>query len=552
MAAHVRRRRLGLRRGRPGARRDDARPRPHGPAPGPAQRPRRLALRPRRDEAPARCRPPPAGGRSRRRGDDRPRGHSHRGTAAPAHPGVPRRRGLWTAGRRRVRPHCGDREPGHGRCWAATWTRRWRRAGCSGAGWPFSAACSGCVVGLRAPVAGGAPFRRGRAAGRPRGCRAAAPAGHARRRPRRRFRRAGQCRAAARRRGRRSPFPAPGRPRRLRPRPGRAARPPGRRPGAVAGPGPGRPGPPASLLGRVWRTGTAERGATQVDGEARPLLAAALRDPVGDRIGVVVLERSPGAAFDDADLRAVAEAGRGAQPQPRRLPDLRRPARAGRLRGARAPRPRDARRHRPGAGRARLPHRRAAAPRLPGRLAAGRASWTSCVHGFSETLADLRLQIADLRIAVRPDQGLGAVVGARLQRFGSSTGLRVVLRLERVRVPAAGPRRDDDLPPAAGPAERRPARPRRHVRRRHPRRGPAAGLPAGAPRRPHQPACGGLPRAPHDGAGRGHPRRAPLPRWCRRPDAPAPTFVPRGLRPSPGRGSPSVHEHQRHLGRHHR
>ncbi len=63
------------------------------------------------------------------------------------------------------------------------------------------------------------------------------------------------------------------------------------------------PGPPASLLSRVWRTGTAERGATQVDGEARPLLAAALRDPMGDRIGVVVLERSPGAAFDDADLR---------------------------------------------------------------------------------------------------------------------------------------------------------------------------------------------------------------------------------------------------------
>jgi signal transduction histidine kinase len=59
-------------------------------------------------------------------------------------------------------------------------------------------------------------------------------------------------------------------------------------------------------------------------------------------------------------------------------------------------------------------------------------------HDFSEVLADLRLQIADLRIAVRPDQGLGAVIGARLQRFGSSTGLRVVLRLNEsgFRLPA--------------------------------------------------------------------------------------------------------------------
>jgi signal transduction histidine kinase len=51
---------------------------------------------------------------------------------------------------------------------------------------------------------------------------------------------------------------------------------------------------------------------------------------------------------------------------------------------------------------------------------------------------DLRLNISDLRIAVRPDQGLGAIVGARMQRFGSSTGLGVVLRLNEsgFRLPA--------------------------------------------------------------------------------------------------------------------
>ena len=62
-----------------------------------------------------------------------------------------------------------------------------------------------------------------------------------------------------------------------------------------------------SVLGRVWRTGRAEYGALQVDGDSRPLLAAALRDPMGDRIGVVVLERAPGTGFDDADLAAVSE-----------------------------------------------------------------------------------------------------------------------------------------------------------------------------------------------------------------------------------------------------
>jgi signal transduction histidine kinase len=48
---------------------------------------------------------------------------------------------------------------------------------------------------------------------------------------------------------------------------------------------------------------------------------------------------------------------------------------------------------------------------------------------LSRLLTDLRLRIADLRLAVRPDQGLGAVVGARLQQFGATTGLTVGLRL---------------------------------------------------------------------------------------------------------------------------
>jgi len=57
---------------------------------------------------------------------------------------------------------------------------------------------------------------------------------------------------------------------------------------------------------------------------------------------------------------------------------------------------------------------------------------------LSRVLTDLRLRIADLRLAVRPDQGLGAVVGARLQQFGAATGVTVGLRLSEspYRLPA--------------------------------------------------------------------------------------------------------------------
>jgi len=57
---------------------------------------------------------------------------------------------------------------------------------------------------------------------------------------------------------------------------------------------------------------------------------------------------------------------------------------------------------------------------------------------LSRVLTDVRLRIADLRMAVRPDQGLGAVVGARLQQFGAATGLTVGLRLSEstYRLPA--------------------------------------------------------------------------------------------------------------------
>lgn len=54
-------------------------------------------------------------------------------------------------------------------------------------------------------------------------------------------------------------------------------------------------------------------------------------------------------------------------------------------------------------------------------------------------LADLRNDITDLRVGLRPERGLGAAVSARVQQFGATTGtvVTVVLRETGFRLPAA-------------------------------------------------------------------------------------------------------------------
>ena len=42
-------------------------------------------------------------------------------------------------------------------------------------------------------------------------------------------------------------------------------------------------------------------------------------------------------------------------------------------------------------------------------------------------MADLRLHITDLRVAERPGTGLGAVLSAAVQSFGSVTGMRTTV-----------------------------------------------------------------------------------------------------------------------------
>jgi signal transduction histidine kinase len=194
------------------------------------------------------------------------------------------------------------------------------------------------------------------------------------------------------------------------------------------------PGPAGSLLGRVWRSGTAERGEMQVDGETRPLLAAALRDPMGDRIGVVVLERSPGAAFDDADVRRVVELAEAHSPNL----DASLIFAALRERAGFEERERLAREMHDGIAQelVALGFRVDRLKRLPDEDL--RPEIVQLRTEVSRILGDVRSHIGDLRLTVRPEGGLGAAITSQLQVFGAATGAAVTLRLSEssFRLPA--------------------------------------------------------------------------------------------------------------------
>jgi len=192
-----------------------------------------------------------------------------------------------------------------------------------------------------------------------------------------------------------------------------------------------------SVLGRVWRTGVAEAGFWTADDLNRAIAAAPMRDPDGARIGVVVVDRMATAPFGVADLGALVALAESHSANV----DVAMIFTALRQRAAFEERERLAREMHDGIAqelvalgyRIDVTRRHAAneAPNLVQALDDARGD-------LSRVLTDLRMRIADLRLAVRPDQGLGAVVGARLQQFGAASGLTVGLRLNEstYRLPA--------------------------------------------------------------------------------------------------------------------
>ena len=192
-----------------------------------------------------------------------------------------------------------------------------------------------------------------------------------------------------------------------------------------------------SVTGRVWRTGVAEAGSWTSVNEERAIAAAPLHDSGGARIGIVVVDRLAAAPFTGEDLHALQDLAQGHSANL----DVALIFAALRQHAAFEERERLAREMHDGIAqelvalgyRIDVARRQATtnAPEFAPTLEEVRAD-------LSRVLTDLRLRIADLRLAVRPDQGLGAVVGARLQQFGAATGLTVGLRLNEspYRLPA--------------------------------------------------------------------------------------------------------------------
>jgi len=191
------------------------------------------------------------------------------------------------------------------------------------------------------------------------------------------------------------------------------------------------------VLGRVWRTGVAEAGLWTSENGNRAIVAAALHNQEGARIGVVVIDRIPSAPFVEEELHALVHLVKAHSANV----EIALIFTALRQRAAFEERERLAHEIHDGIAQelVALGYRIDVARRQASTLAPQLALALDAVRvDLSRVLTDLRLGMADLRLAVRPDQGLGAVVGARLQQFGATTGLTVGLRLSEsaYRLPA--------------------------------------------------------------------------------------------------------------------
>ena len=184
-----------------------------------------------------------------------------------------------------------------------------------------------------------------------------------------------------------------------------------------------------SVLGTAWRSGQSAMGQrTDDSGDERAVMTIVLRDPIGDRIGVMVLDRPATQPFSAAEFTA----GEAVAEMHSANLDVALIFAALRERAGYEERERLAREMHDGIAQelVALGYRIDVLRRQANAEAPGLSdSLNTLRDDLSGVLVDLRLRISDLRITVRPDQGLGAIVGARMQRFGSSTGLAVVLRL---------------------------------------------------------------------------------------------------------------------------
>ena len=194
---------------------------------------------------------------------------------------------------------------------------------------------------------------------------------------------------------------------------------------------------PTSVLARTWREGVPTLSEWADDLVGRSVIVVPLNDNNGDRLGLLVADRPLVTPFTEDDLAAAGEvASRHAANI-----DLSVLFAGLRERAGLEERERLAREMHDGIAQEMV----ALAFGIDSLRRTARNTDSPLVDDLdglrveaSRVLADLRLHIADLRIAVRPDTGLGALIGARLQNFGSTSGVTTRMHLSEngFRLPA--------------------------------------------------------------------------------------------------------------------
>ena len=192
-----------------------------------------------------------------------------------------------------------------------------------------------------------------------------------------------------------------------------------------------------SVLAQAWHEGVATLAEWSDDLVARSVIAVPLHDDAGQRIGLLVADRPLVTPFSVDDLHAATEV---ASRHSANI-DLSVLFAGLRERAGLEERERLAREMHDGIAQEMV----ALGFGLDSLRRTARDTNSPLADGLddlrvevSRVLADLRLHIADLRIAVRPDTGLGALVGARLQNFGSTSGVTTRIHLSETgfRLPA--------------------------------------------------------------------------------------------------------------------
>jgi signal transduction histidine kinase len=192
-----------------------------------------------------------------------------------------------------------------------------------------------------------------------------------------------------------------------------------------------------SVLSTAWREGTATLTEWADDLVARSVIVVPLNDDHGDRLGLLVADRPLVTPFTVDDLEAATEVAARHSTNI----DLSVLFAGLRERAGLEERERLAREMHDGIAQEMV----ALGFGIDSLRRAARSSQSPLAEGLdglrveiSRILADLRLHIADLRIAVRPDTGLGAMIGARLQNFGSTSGVTTRMHLSETgfRLPA--------------------------------------------------------------------------------------------------------------------